>query len=318
MEKTLWIIIGILVSLIIIHYTVDYFNSEKTKHYIKPFPYNSTINEFPQAASRFYVGKNKPFKKAILLLHGYSASPQEFTTLYPALEKANIPYYAPRLLGFGLGNLNLLRKVTHQDFLRNALSAYDLLSVLAEEIDIIGHSNGGTLAMLISQYRPVNKIVLSSPYLTVPENNQSYKKWLEQPIVGKIMRFLMPVFSKPIEPGMELTGRDTLNQAGAKNMFHYPALPSQSLLAIWQLQDELDIPNSSAKAVYLIYGMQDPSFPLQSTMGLLETGKFSVSIMAFQNSSHNLFEDYEAQQVVQDVMHFLQQDKQKTLKVKAP
>lgn len=306
MEKMLWIVIGILISLLVIHYTVDYLNTEKTSRYIKSFPYDIAINEFPQAASRFYAGKQKPFKRAVLLLHGYSASPQEFTTLYQALEKAGIPYYAPRLLGFGLGNMDLLRKVTHQDFLRNALNAYDILEALSEEVDVVGHSNGGTLAMLISQYRPVNKIILSSPYLAVPNQDLIYKKWLEQPILGWIMRFLVPVFPKPVKPGNESTGRDTLDQAAAKEMFHYPALPSQSLLAIWKLQDQLNIPDSNAKAVYLIYGARDPSFPLQSILALLETGKFSLQVSALQNSSHNIFEDYEAQQAVEDVMQFLQ------------
>ena len=93
---------------------------------------------FPQFSLE---GKKVP--KAVLLLHGFGESPQGFEFLIKELKQRKIPYYAPLQTGFGLTDLHLLNVAKSIDWLRDAVFGYDLLSSVANEVIVVGHSNGG-------------------------------------------------------------------------------------------------------------------------------------------------------------------------------
>ncbi len=72
----------------------------------------------------------------MLLLHGFTTSPQQLSNLIDLLEKEKITFYAPTILGFGLNSTQLLKEVRYEDWYRQALESFDLLQNFAEEVSV--------------------------------------------------------------------------------------------------------------------------------------------------------------------------------------
>ena len=218
---------------------VEYHNTCLFHAYMSRFTPVPDVGTFQEARSRAYSGGPR-VRRGVLLLHGYSASPQEFELLCQKLQKAGIAYYAPQLTGFGDNDLGLLREVRAEDWMRDALNAYDTLAAFTDEVSVLGHSNGGALATFVAENRPVKHLILSGPNILPEESDLIFKRLLNTWIVGSLLQDLVPVFKKPTRAGRVLDV-DTLDPAAAQRSFHDPALPTNSLRALWDVQDRVDV-----------------------------------------------------------------------------
>ncbi|MBM3208459.1 MAG: alpha/beta fold hydrolase, partial [Chlamydiae bacterium] len=135
----------------------NYRNKKITFSYLKKFFLIRKINSYKPCHPLFYCSKNKR-KKAVLLLHGFSGAPDEMVELVAFLKQNDIPYLAPLFPGFGIGDFHLLNVVNEKDWVREAVYSYDLLAQIADKVDVIGHSNGGSIAIVLSSLRPINKL----------------------------------------------------------------------------------------------------------------------------------------------------------------
>ncbi len=257
--------------------------------HFKKFPFDEISGEFEVAKPvASFVGDKK---HGILLLHGFSASPQEFRFIIPLLKQKNMPFYAPRLTGFGVANIVTLKSVKAVQWLRDSLDAYDLLKQQVDEITIVGHSMGGLLAALVSQQREVKKLVLSAPYLVENENHSFRKKLLKTPGVLCIMSLFLPVVKKS-------------SIDWNSDRFVYHAVPLQSIKALWDLHELLDY-QKIKKDIYLLAGTLDNTSNNRMNSSILNEKNISFKKFEFSKSGHNIFEDVERETVAQKVIEIL-------------
>lgn len=260
---------------------------------------------FMEARPRHFGGKKKPLHHAVLLLHGFSSSPMEFSTLIPHLEQASIPYYVPLLTGYGMDDFRLLYQVRADDWRRDAAAAYELLSSFAEEISVVGHSTGANLALYVASKFPVRHLVLSAANLAPSVKDEKLKHIVNSTFLGAVFRMAMPVVKKPVRRKDPERG-DTLDPATAGKGFGYRAIPLQSVRALWKLQDETPVSGLKCRSMHYLYGLQDLSVNNQASICILQENGNAFTIDAFSNSAHNILDDFEKEAVVARIFGILE------------
>lgn len=302
MKRSVKVGLGIIVFLAAAYsvvLTMEWRNLQKTELYVKKFTPIPALNTFLETSPEISLGVTK-IPHAVLLLHGWSASPQEFQVLTARLKAQGIPYYAPQLTGFGLGDMHLLRKIKASDWLRDAIYGYDLLAAVAHEVNVIGHSNGGVLAVYVAQKRPVKHLILSAPYLAVSKSDKIYKTALNTPVIAQMLEFCLPVFAKPgriPNPQLKQTATET---------FRYPTLPIQSLMALWVLQDKVDIDKANFQDLTVLYGKYDQDVDIPTVLAKFEQEKIPYKAIVYRNSAHNIFQGRDSAKVVDDIVSLLE------------
>jgi len=288
-EEYLFSIMLVLILFIIAGHIRGRKNLQINILHFKKFTFDEISGEFEVAKPVASFAGEK--KHGVLLLHGFSASPQEFRFIIPLLIQKNIPFYAPRLTGFGIANVVTLQSVKAVQWLRDSLDAYDLLKQQVDEISIVGHSMGGLLAALVSQQREVKKLVLSAPYLVENENHSFRKKLLKTPGVLGLMSLFLPVVRKSsIEHNSD--------------RFVYHAVPLHSIKALWDLHGLLNY-EKLKKEIFLLSGSSDNTTNNRMNTKILTEKNISVMKFEFKKSGHNIFEDVESGEVAQKVIEIL-------------
>jgi carboxylesterase len=128
--------------------------------------------------------KGKPTAKAVLILHGFSASPYETAPLARALHSAGFNVYVPRLAFHGQGR-EVFDTLDRKLWLESARRALELARPLGQRIYLLGHSGGGALACLVASEDPhsLAGLVLAAPALRLRDWRAPYSffppvRWL--------------------------------------------------------------------------------------------------------------------------------------------
>lgn len=85
----------------------------------------------------------------VLLIHGYTGSPHDFTYLAHEINKAGFTVSVPRLPGHGTSSADFLT-TTANDWLRRAFDTYFDLMGICKEVHIAGLSMGGVIALIMA------------------------------------------------------------------------------------------------------------------------------------------------------------------------
>lgn len=289
-------------NLVLLAYT------KKTRDYLRKFKQIPDLDCFYESVSKISFGDNKKAAHAVLMLHGYSASTQEFNTLIEALERENVPYYAPALCGHGLTSCRILERVKYSDWLRDGLAGYDILSSIANEVSIVGHSNGGSIATYVASKRKVKYLFLSGPNLVASKHDLRYKKLLNTKVVGFLLRKIWPVFLKTTRNG-RIANTDTIEKNAALNSLSYPAMPINSLHEQWKMQDFVNIGEAKYEQLILMYGEHDLTVDMPHLIAKLNAMNITFNEVSFSNSGHNIWEDYDKQKASSFVVEYLSRSK---------
>lgn len=123
----------------------------------------------------------------VLVVHGYTGSPHDFTYTAGELNKAGFTVSVPRLPGHGTCAEDFLR-TTRRDWLRRAYDAYYDLKGLCEDVYIVGLSMGGVIALIMSANLKPKKLVTLAAATHVYDNRirlagliSMFKKRLNKP-----------------------------------------------------------------------------------------------------------------------------------------
>ncbi len=110
----------------------------------------------------YFKGTND---KAVLLLHGWTATPYEFRRLGIYLNEAGYTVHAPMLSGHGTVYTDL-EKVKYEEWINDAKKAYFKLKKEHHQVFVGGTSMGSTLAMQLAKENEDVKglILLATPY----------------------------------------------------------------------------------------------------------------------------------------------------------
>ena len=137
-------------------------------------------------ARRDGVGKagNLPFftaangsKAAVLLVHGFSASPWEMRPLAGDLAKRGFASLAVRLPGHGTSPEDLAEK-RFEDWLDTVLRGFDLLAGHFPRVYGAGLSTGALLVLALARQRQPRGAILLSPYLRLRHQLAPFAGWL--------------------------------------------------------------------------------------------------------------------------------------------
>ncbi len=102
--------------------------------------------------------------KALLLIHGFGASPYEMCSLGKILCAQGYLLLGVRLAGHGT-NPEDLRTRRWQDWLNTVERNYAMLGETGLETSIIGQSTGALLGLALAHRREIERLVLLSPFL---------------------------------------------------------------------------------------------------------------------------------------------------------
>jgi len=271
--------------------------------YLERFHFLSEYQTFFEARWRFNFNE-KRYDHAVLLLHGFAGSTQEFEFLIPKLEAAGIPYIAPAILGFGNSKTVILNKATRTDWYRICLAYFDCLATVAEKVSIVGHSMGGVLATYIAERRDVHQLILCSPGIFCTKADLKYRKMLMNPILSYFYIKVIPYVPKTIRPG-RATCSDTLDAKYAQNIFQYLAIPIKSLRELFYAQDEVNPLKANCHYLTIIYGRHELTVDVNSLLTVLDKNNVKYTSHCFENSAHNVLEDFDRNESCQLIVDTL-------------
>lgn len=99
--------------------------------------------------------------RAVLLVHGFTASTQELEGIAGVLAERGFTVSLPLLAGHNTSFADF-QQTSADDYLRSVIEAYDELTA-HESVDVVGLSFGAILAIKLASLRTVRKIVLLAP-----------------------------------------------------------------------------------------------------------------------------------------------------------
>jgi esterase/lipase len=308
MVMTEWMFLGIFGAAVIVisifHAYVYYKGIKRINAELTHFSYIEEYDSYPDAAPQFFTAQTKrPY--GVLLLQGFSLSPQEYSPLFPALKEAGINYYAPTLTGFGIRTPVYMAHVSYKDWLRDTIEAYDLLSQTVEKVHVVGTSLGAALGVMLSRYRDVDKLILLSPALYLePELQRSV--WLSNvSIISTIAQWFYPFYTKQVcRPGSRL---DLCSVQTSIATFHHTTFPIHVARAVDQTLAHVDFNRARFKQLIVFYGKQDQVSDVSKFLKQLDEKGVPYTSKCYDNSAHILTLDYDSAEVIQDIISELQQ-----------
>ena len=122
----------------------------------------------PQMRSQAYRGR--PGAGAVVLLHGLTASPPAWRELAALLVAHGRTVIVPRLMLHGYANrmTRVLRHLRAAELIGDVRAVVEHVAALGEEITIVGHSLGATLAIDAALHAPaVTRVVPVAPFLGI-------------------------------------------------------------------------------------------------------------------------------------------------------
>lgn len=256
------------------------------KSYQSKFHHIKDINAYAESIEKSFFTEKK-YEHVVLLLHGFSASTQEFQFLISDLKENSINYYVLNLVGFGLDNTMLLNNTKRQDWYRTCLSIYDSLSRISHKVSIVGHSMGGVLAAYIAENRKVHHLILTSPGFYPTKEHYLHKKLLTTPIISFLYTMFIPYMPKPLKK------RVNIHQSPDYKRFHYLAVPVASIREVFFMQEESHINKMQFYSLSIIYGQYEETVDINKLFKYLDIYNVTYTPYYMKNSAHNVLEDFE-------------------------
>ena len=110
----------------------------------------------PEAQTALYdCGKRTPL--AVVLFHGYTNNPAQFSKFAPMLHERGVNVFVPRMPEHGDKDrlTKRLDKLTAENLIASANEAVDIACGLGERVGVLGISMGGTLSAYFAQHRNI-------------------------------------------------------------------------------------------------------------------------------------------------------------------
>lgn len=163
----------------------------------------------------FLLPADTPTERAILLVHGFSASPREMRPLGQYLQQQGFCVLGVRLPGHGTSPADLASRRA-EEWLETVELGYQQLARKYPQVSALGLSTGALLVLKLALRRSLASLILLSPFLKL--------KHPLTPYVALLHRFI-PYAKKLIDP--------------AEQPFYYDKRPLKGIAQINRLRREL-------------------------------------------------------------------------------
>ena len=114
---------------------------------------------------------------AVLLVHGFTASPREMRRLAEFLHNTGMTCLAIRLPGHATSAGDLAKR-KWEEWLECALAGYDLLAEKHSHVYAVGMSTGCLILLTLAMKKNVAGLILCSPYLKIRHRLAGHAWWL--------------------------------------------------------------------------------------------------------------------------------------------
>jgi carboxylesterase len=229
-----------------------------------------------------------------LLMHGFTAMPEEMRPLGDFLASNGITVYGVRLAGHATHPRDL-KRIRWPDWLDNVEDGLALISRVCTRNVLIGQSMGGMIALTAAARYEISAVVaLSTPYGSPPGER----------LIDRMRMLLRPTIRKNVE---RFPSNHPLHHRRELNYPAYPEFPSRILgelngLAVGMVAA---LPQVRVPAL-LIHSRADHSVPfacLQSKYDKL--GSPHKEMLALDGMDHSLVRDPQRQQVFDAILQFV-------------
>jgi carboxylesterase len=163
----------------------------------------------------FLLPANPTTERAILLVHGFSASPREMLTLGQYLQNQGFSVLGVRLPGHGTSPADLASRRA-EEWQETVELGYRQLAQRYAQVSALGLSTGALLVLKLALRHTLDRLILLSPFLKL--------KHPLTPYVALLHRFI-PYSKKLIDP--------------AEQPFYYDKRPLKGIAQINRLRREL-------------------------------------------------------------------------------
>ncbi len=225
------------------------------------------------------------FRKAILIIHGFSGGPFDLEYLSNNLEFQKwYDVFTFTLPGHDLGN----DRIKHEDFIRSAEERVELLINYGyKEIYVVGHSMGGVIACHVaSKYKEVKKLVLAAPafhYLAVKNDK-----------VDVI---------ESIKSGIDIAKEYKLDNLFGKFV---KMTPSAYIEFVHLVRNYYNAPLNVNIPTLIIQGTKDNVVPISSSEYVFKSVKSKYKcLLIVKGVNHNVFTSKRKEEVTNYIVKFL-------------
>jgi carboxylesterase len=164
----------------------------------------------------FFLSPKNPNRQAVLLVHGFSASPREMYLLGTTLQKNNFTVYGVRLPGHGTRPEDLLNRKA-EEWQETVSRGYQSLLKMGFNVSVAGLSTGALLTLTLALKQQPAKLLLLAPFLRL--------KHILAPLAGPLS-YLLPYQKQYISI--------------AEQPFYYQRRPLKGIVQINRLCQQLD------------------------------------------------------------------------------
>ena len=231
-----------------------------------------------------------------LMIHGYGATPHDFSELS---EKVNSKFgdyvYAPLLLGHGEVPSKIMN-LTLDDWYSQVSEIYDSMSNECDQINVVGFSFGGALSTRLSEEKDVKNTYLVAPYLF--------------PLYNKIKIFDVAFYVDVIADLVHYSNKFTLSQIndpeGLKNYIAYWVFPLQpvkySVPFLNQVKKDL---GKIENPILIQHSTGDKTADYSASKLIYsKVSSKEKELVLFTDSNHVILFDYDKEEAMQNILDF--------------
>lgn len=120
------------------------------------------------ANGTLFLGQGSKVTTAVVIFHGYTNNPKQFSKIAADYHAAGYNVLVPRLPGHGKADLltNALSEATAGAYARTVDEAIDIAPGLGDHVQVVGLSGGGTMALWAAYNRnEVDRVVAIAPLM---------------------------------------------------------------------------------------------------------------------------------------------------------
>lgn len=180
----------------------------------------------------YLLAPDHPNQHGVLLVHGFGSTPREMRALADYLFERNFTVLGIRLPGHGTSPEDLAKRRA-EEWLTAVERGYQILQHKSLKISAVGLSTGSLLLLQLCRLRPVERLVLLSPYLRLKHPLSPF---------SNILSFFIPFYHRQIE--------------ASERPFYYQRRP---LSAIGQLN------RLRSQVKNILYDIKTPTLVITST-----------------------------------------------------
>lgn len=189
----------------------------------------------------FYIKKGRI---GVLLVHGFTSSPNDMRSLGEYLAERNLTVHGVRIQGHGVSH-HILKKTNRYDWFYSVRRGADLLKKDTDKIFVIGFSMGGCLNLMLAEEDPSIRgmVLINTPIYT----KQSRVIFWFIPLIKHFKKFSTKEWVKQMD-----------NYFEKRDSGSYYRIPLDSAWQFYKLiQDTKNIMKDVLAPVYLIQSERD-------------------------------------------------------------